>query len=384
MKALGLYIHIPFCVKKCNYCDFNSFCLNSFDMPEALINQYMEALHKEAEIQSEAVRQLGAQVVTIYLGGGTPTCLPEESLLTLLTEIFQAYPVARDAEVTVECNPRTVDHKKLRRLRDTGVTRLSIGVQSLDDSLLARLGRAHSALDAVEVFYLARKVGFDNINIDLIYAIPDQTMKDWEETLDLVMELEPEHISSYGLMLEEGTPLWNEVRAGAIRPCDEDCEIAMYYLAKDRLKRAGYEHYEISNFALPGFKCRHNIIYWRLAPYISLGAGAHSYVGRERWSNLKDPGDYRHSIMRFGSAVDEQETFTESDEMSTVMILGLRMANGVEEEEFHKRFGKSMRDVFAGAIEKGVAHGLLEWDGGRLRLTRHGLMLSNEAMREFL
>ena len=285
---LGLYVHIPFCMKKCSYCDFNSYAMCSFDIPEVSIKRYMEALLREVEIRSDAVGQIGAQVVTVYLGGGTPTCLPEDSLLSLLGEISQAFPVAHNAEVTVECNPRTIDYRKLKALRDSGVTRLSIGIQSLDDRLLARLGRIHDASDSIEVFHLARKAGFRNLNIDLIYGIPGQTMKDWEQTLDLAVGLEPEHISAYGLMLEEGTPLWDEVRAGTIEPCDEDLEIAMYYLAKDKLNLAGYEHYEISNFARPEYRCRHNIIYWKLEPYISLGAGAHSYVGRVRWSNLED------------------------------------------------------------------------------------------------
>ena len=371
-------------MKKCAYCDFNSYSIDSFDDARKIVDGYPEALLKEAEIQSEVVRELGAQVITVYLGGGTPTCLPEESLRLLVTGVLQVFPMAHNVEITVEANPGTVDSRKLDSLRDIGVTRLSMGIQSLNDRLLARLGRLHSPSDSIRAFYDSRKAGFDNINVDLIYAIPGQTMKDWKETLDEVSGLRPEHISAYGLMLEEGTPLWREVKSGITAPCDEDLEIDMYYYAKDKLSEAGYSHYEISNFALPGYKCRHNIIYWRLEPYIGLGAGAHSYMDRERRSNLTDPGDYLASIRTLGSAVCEREVFSEADEMSTVMIMGLRMVDGVSEEEFRRRFGVTMRDAFGRAMEKGVEQGLLEWDGGKLRLTRYGLLLSNEAMQEFL
>jgi oxygen-independent coproporphyrinogen-3 oxidase len=356
----------------------------SFDEFEKTVDRYVEAVLQEAQIQSAAVRGVGAQVSTIYLGGGTPTCLPEKLLESLLTEVLQVFPMTHNAEITVESNPGTVTYRKLRRLRDIGVTRLSIGVQSLNDSLLRTLGRVHTASDSVSAFHLAREAGFDNINVDLIYAIPGQTMKDWKETLDEALGLGPEHISAYGLMLEEETPLWRKVKSGKLAACDEDLEIDMYYSAEEKLSLAGYRHYEISNFALPGYECRHNIIYWRLEPYLGLGAGAHSYVNEERRSNLTDPMDYLSSIMSLGSAVAESEVFSKADEMSTVMILGLRMAGGVGEEGFYRRFGISMRDVFGKAIAKGVARGLLEWDGDRLKLTRYGLMLSNEAMLEFL
>ncbi len=358
--------------------------MDSFDHARETVNRYLEALLEEARIQSEAVRELGVEVVTFYLGGGTPTCLSTESLRRPVTEILRLFPMAHNAEITVEANPGTVDSRKLGSLREMGMTRLSIGIQSLNDSLLATLGRAHTAADSIRAFQSAREAGFDNVNMDLIYAIPGQTMKDWEETLDEVLGLRPEHISAYGLMLEKGTPLWRAVESGTQAPCDEDLEIDMYYLAKDKLKNAGYQHYEISNFALPGYESRHNIIYWRLGPYFSLGAGAHSYVNGERWSNLTDPIDYTGSIWSLGSAVHEREVFSKADEMSTVMIMGLRMTDGVGEEEFRRRFGVSMQDTFGKAIEKGVASGLLEWDRRRLRLTRSGLMLSNEAMREFL
>jgi len=371
-------------VKKCDYCDFNSYAIGSVNESEKALCRYIEALLEEARIQSEAVTELGAQVSTVYLGGGTPTYLPEILLSSLLTEVFRLFPIADNAEITVESNPGTATYRKLRCLRDIGATRLSIGVQSLNDSLLARLGRVHSASDSIQTFHLAREAGFDNINIDLIYAIPGQTMDDWEETLDSVIGLRPEHISAYGLMLEEGTPLWRKVKSGTLAVCDEDLEIDMYYSAKEKLSLAGYQHYEISNFAMLGYECRHNIIYWRLEPYIGLGAGAHSYVKREIRSNLAHPQDYLRSIKSVGSSVCEREVFSKADEMSTVMILGLRMTCGVGESEFHRRFGISMRDAFGEAIAKGVANGLLKWDGDRLKLTRYGLMLSNEAMQEFL
>lgn len=358
--------------------------MDSFNEPGDIVDRYLEALLKEARIQSEATQDMGAQVVTIYLGGGTPTCLPEKSLKVLLDEAIRVFPIGDNAEITVESNPGTVTYRHLRCLKDIGVTRLSIGMQSLNDSLLQTLGRVHSTEDSLQAFHLARKAGFDNINVDLIFGIPGQTMEDWEESLDRVERLGPEHVSAYGLMLEEGTPLWREVESGKQALCDEGLEIDMYYLAKDRLNLAGYRHYEISNFARPGHECRHNVIYWKLGQYIGLGAGAHSYVDRERRSNLASPEDYIRSIMGVGSAVCEREVFSKAEEMSTVMILGLRMAEGIEEEEFRRRFGMSMHDAFGKAIEKGVALGLLEWDGERLRLTRYGLMLSNEAMQEFL
>ncbi|HQE03205.1 MAG TPA: radical SAM family heme chaperone HemW [Bacillota bacterium] len=375
---------MPFCTKKCDYCGFNSYPLSSFHDAEGVSGRYLEALIKEAEIRSACVRGLGGEAVTLYLGGGTPTSLSEKSLVRLITEILKSFHVAHDIEITVEANPETLDYEKLRCLKDIGVTRLSIGVQSLDDLLLKKLGRSHSAYDFVLAFRRARAAGFRNINMDLIYGIPGQTVRDWNKTLDRVLALRPEHVSAYGLMLEEDTLLWHRVKSGFEAPCDEDLQIDMYYLAKDRLEQAGYKHYEISNFAMPGYESRHNTIYWKFEPYIGLGAGAHSYVNGERWSNLSDPVDYANSIFSRGSAVSEREAFSKADEMSTVMIMGLRMVDGVCDSEFSNRFGVSIDDAFGEAIGKGVTLGLLEWDGTRLRLTKRGLMLSNEAMREFL
>lgn len=348
------------------------------------MKRYIDAILLEARIQSENLKKQQMRMSSVYIGGGTPTCLPYNLLRTMLTGILESFPPDINTEITIESNPGTIDYKNLKYLRDSGVTRLSIGIQSLKDDLLLRLHRTHSVSDSLNAFSIARDVGFTNINVDLIYGIPDQTMKDWQETLDAVLKLAPEHISAYGLMIEEGTPLWSSVNSGLEIPCNEDLQTDMYYFTKDRLEAEGYRHYEISNFALPGYECRHNMVYWQLQPYIGLGAGAHSYINNVRRSNLLDPLIYSDSILNSGGAVQERERFSKADEMSTAVIMQLRTVQGVEEEEFKKRFGIAMYGVFSDAIEKGTARKLLEWNKGRLRLTRYGLMLSNEAMKEFL
>ncbi|HHY46895.1 MAG TPA: radical SAM family heme chaperone HemW [Firmicutes bacterium] len=344
----------------------------------------MEALHAEMGAWAARLKDLGYRIATVYVGGGTPTILPLRDLVHLLDRIWAIFQVEDGAEFTVEANPGTVDRPKLKAMLDAGVNRLSLGAQAFQDSLLEGLGRIHTAREIVEAFCLARDAGFRNINLDIIYALPGQTMASWEETLEAVTRLDPEHVSAYGLMLEEGTRLWERVTGGVVEACDEDTEVRMYYAAKDILEESGYEHYELSNFSKPGYRCLHNIGYWKIMPYIGLGAGAHSYFGRWRFNNVYDAEEYTERMSRGAMPVEGGREISKAEEMSDFMILGLRMLEGVSDREFRKRFGVGISDVFGEALGKCNSLGLAEWDGSSIRLTRRGLMLSNEVMRDFL
>ena len=290
MDAIGLYVHIPFCRAKCAYCDFNSYA-----GLEHLFAPYVRALAREIEL---AGRRHPLQAQTIYLGGGTPTVLPLDLLGEVLAACRRAFQVPEGAEVTVEANPGTVDGDYLAGLLSLGINRLSLGVQSFDEGELRLLGRIHTAREAVEACHLAREVGFDNLNLDLIYGIPRQTLAGWRETLRQALDLHPDHLSLYALTLEEHTPLAQRIARGEVPAPDDDLAAEMYVLAEETLAEAGYVHYEISNWARPGRQCRHNLTYWRNQPYLGFGAGAHSYFRGVRWWNVSSPEEYIARLMQ--------------------------------------------------------------------------------------
>ncbi|HHY99328.1 MAG TPA: radical SAM family heme chaperone HemW [Firmicutes bacterium] len=349
---------------------------------------------REIDYQTAELNRTGRRVGTVYVGGGTPTCLSVSELCQVLEKIRLAFLEHAggdgkdhgngEIEFTVEANPGTVDKVKLREMRALGVNRLSFGAQAFQDRLLVGIGRIHDASQIYEGIRLARREEFANINIDLMYALPGQTMADWKETLKRAIDLDVEHISIYGLMLEEGTGLYHRVKAGEAKLADEDLEVDMYYMAKDLLESAGFEHYELSNFAQPGRRCQHNLIYWRVDPYLGIGAGAHSYMDQKRFNNAYNLEEYHRLILQKGEAVTECRHISRQEEMSDVMILGLRMLDGVDDSAFNERFGTGIMNVFGGAVSRCVESGLARWDGKVLSLTRRGLMLSNEAMREFV
>lgn len=375
MDSVSLYIHIPFCEAKCAYCDFNSY-----PGLERLYDDYVEALVEEMAIVGGRLSPLRGQ--TIYLGGGTPTVLSLQQLKRILDGCLQAFVIDEKAEVCCEANPGTVDLRYLEGLRHLDVGRLSLGVQGLHDDELQLLGRVHTSAQATEAFEMARQAGFENINLDLIYAFPGHTLKRWRSTLERAIALEPEHLSLYPLSLEEGTPLWGRVQRGELRTPDDDLAAEMYLLAEELLE--AYRHYEISNWAKPGYESRHNLTYWRNEGYLGFGAGAHSYYGGRRFWNVARPEEYIRRLKAGQSAREGEEVIETPLEMAETVIMGLRLSEGVEFDEFKRRFGCDLSSLYGRQLKELVAWGLLEENGKGVRLTLRGRLLGNEVFEKFL
>lgn len=381
MQSVGLYVHLPFCVKKCAYCDFNSYA-----GLESLFAPYVCAL--AGEIQFVIADQESLPVRTLYVGGGTPTVLPLPLIGDVLSACCTNFDVEAGAEVTVEANPGTVDEDYLAGLLAAGVNRLSLGVQSFNDNELWLLGRVHDAPQARQAYQQARAAGFHNVSLDLIFGLPGQTAPEWQATLQQALDLGPEHLSLYALTLEERTPLAGCIARGELLAPDDDLAAEMYELAEAELARAGYAHYEISNWARPGFECRHNLLYWRNQPYLGLGAGAHSWFAGRRWANVREPRTYIERIERMecgGSPVAESEEIGLALEMAETAILGLRLVEeGVNLGAFRTRFGVEFTDVYGSEVKELLGLGLLEASPGRVRLTRRGRLLGNQVFQRFL
>ncbi len=379
MRA-SLYFHIPFCLKKCGYCDFSSF-----DSPAMSLEAYEELLRDELALAAESFPV--ASVPTVYFGGGTPSLLAPGQVARLLRRAGDQFPLESEAEVTLEVNPGTVTLDTLSGYRDAGVNRLSVGVQSLDDRELALLGRIHTSARATEAIVAARWAGFDNIGIDLMHSLPGQSLGQWGETLGRAIDLGPEHISAYGLSIEEGTPFASMVDSGELTPADPDLAADMFELTRDVLARAGYEHYEISNFARPGCSSRHNRVYWRRGSYLGLGAAAHSFVRHPgfglRWENPAGLEEYA-TLVRGGANCPVKHEVSREDAMAEFFFLGLRLLEGVDLDGFSREFGTDAETRFPGIIARQVTAGLLSREGSRLRLTRRGIMLANRVLAAFV
>lgn len=378
----ALYIHIPFCVRKCLYCAFTSWD----DAPLAA-DEYAALLLREMGLRAGVLAQ-PLRAATLYLGGGTPSLLEPRLVGSIIDGAVRLFRLDPGAEITLEANPGTVTAASLAGYQTAGVNRLSLGVQSLDDRMLARLGRVHTARQAREAFALARRAGFDNIGIDLIHGLPGQDPEHWRDQLRQAVALRPDHISAYGLTVEEGTPLARLEEKGVLMLPDEEEAAAMFEETAEILAAAGYEQYEIANFALPGCRSRHNQVYWRRGNYLGFGAGAHSFLREPfpglRWHNPDDLGGYGDSL-RAGTVPEIDRTFVaERDARAEWLFLGLRMLDGVEEERFREEFGVPLAEIHGGAVEELLAVGLLIREGGRLRLSRRGVILSNRVFGAFL
>ncbi len=380
-KLLGLYVHIPFCVKKCNYCDFLSAPAD-----ETVKKRYVDALCREIAEYQELTKEY--ELKTLYFGGGTPSVLPVELLELILKTIQNSFTIAmEEAEVTLEVNPKTVTKDKLVRYRELGINRLSIGVQSAKQEELALLGRIHTFEDANNTVAWARKAGFENISVDLISALPLQTLEDYKENVEAILSLNPEHISSYSLIVEEGTPFYEQYAEGKEKRADlpeEETDRAMYAYTKERLCKAGYERYEISNYAKPGFESRHNSSYWMGTEYIGVGLGASSLFTNARYHNETDLSVYMEDAEAGRDVRREIERLVESEQMEEFMILGLRRMCGVSREEFQKRFGRPIETVYGTALQKLKKLELLVTDGDRIALTDAGIDVSNQVFLEFV
>lgn len=375
IKDLSIYIHIPFCLKKCFYCDFNSYPY--LDM----VDDYLDALFFEIR----RYKDLKRPIKTLYIGGGTPTVLNEKRLYQLIDTLYKNFKIIKDAEFTVEANPETMTKEKIKVLKRTGVNRLSLGLQTYDDELLKVLGRIHNVKKFEQAFFEAKELGFENINVDLIFGIPGQTKEKFENELKKLIKLEPTHISCYSLSLEEGTVLCEEKKRGAIKLPDEDEERCMYHTAKKLLEKEGYVHYEISNFAKPGKECRHNITYWKCEEYLGFGAGAHSFIGNLRFSNKRGIREYIESLYNRDSIrYDEIHILNIEEKMSEFMFMGLRMLKGVSKDEFKSRFNRDIKEIFSIQIERLKEQGLIFEDDQSIGLTTKGLDFANLVFMEFI
>ncbi len=364
----GLYIHIPFCIRKCRYCDFPSYT-----GMENLFDEYIDALIKEAK------QYKGEKIDTVFIGGGTPSILSCEQIKHLLQGIKEVFEFSENLEFSCEANPGTLTEEKLEALKEGGVNRLSLGVQSFCDRELEIIGRIHDSRCAVEAVELSKKY-FDNINVDIMTALPYQTMESLEKTLDTAISLGVSHISCYSLILEEGTELEKMVQKGQVTLSDDEDDRQMYDFLCDKLEKAGYEHYEISNFAKKGAPCRHNLKYWNTEEYIGLGAAAHSFVGNKRFANTSSVREYILNPMEKA----EETELSLSDKMGEYCMMSLRTDDGINEAEFEKRFGKSFCEVYENLPEKFIKLGLMKKNPHGYSLTRRGIDVSNSIMCEFL
>lgn len=376
-RRIGLYIHIPFCKAKCYYCDFNSFACK-----EDYIPPYFDALKKEIALYSSSLKDYS--IKTVFIGGGTPSSVRNRYIYEILNFCNQNFNIEKDAEISIETNPGTLSYEKLMAYRILGINRLSIGLQAWQNRLLKSLGRIHTNKEFEDNFEQARKAGFKNINVDLIFGLPQQTIKDWDETLSKVLELQPEHISCYSLKIEDNTAFGNMLEIGELIPAEDELDREMYYLGIKRLNEAGFEHYEISNFSKPGYQCRHNMIYWEAEQYIGLGAGAHSYFLKKRYNNEGDIGEYIKVVTDHGLMPADEQEIDAQEEIYEFIILGLRLTWGICTNEFKERFGKDIFQLFSTQINKLLNNRLIEIVEGHIRLSSKGLDLANEVFVEFM
>ena len=401
-RELELYIHIPFCMKKCAYCDFLSG-----PAPRETIDRYVTAL--VAEIRQYQKLAENYRVTTIFFGGGTPSILSGGQMKEIFDALRDVFEIQADAEITMEANPGTVTKENLQAYRACGINRISFGLQSVDDKELKLLGRVHTMRQFEESYDLARKAGFQNINVDLISAIPGQTVESWEHTLDTVIRMNPEHISAYSLIIEEGTPFYEiygenakEEQDSRCERCladdgkqmdigknfpklpDEEAERRMYELTAEKLEAAGYLQYEVSNYAKPGYACRHNKGYWQRVEYLGIGTGAASLIENERYQHISDTDLYIRANGRLDQIEEEKETLDWNAQVEETMFLGLRMKEGVNKQKFRERYHREIQEVYGEVLEKLKEEGLLREEEERICLTKRGNDLSNYVLAQFL
>jgi oxygen-independent coproporphyrinogen-3 oxidase len=386
--ALGLYLHIPFCTSRCGYCDFNAYA-----GVEHLVPEYVDALAGELGLWAAAAR--GHRVQSVFFGGGTPSLLPLDKIARVIGAIGESYDVAPDAEWSLEANPTELEREHLQGLAALGIRRLSMGAQSMHEDELALLERAHTPERVEQAVADARAAGFESLNLDLIFGLPDQPLARWQESVERVLALEPDHLSCYALSVEPGTPLHYRVAKGEIAEPDPDVAAEQYEWTRERLAEEGFGHYEISNWARPGHECQHNLVYWRAESYLGVGAGAHSYFGGRRFAVVDAPNRYAETVRETleerhasGSARMRQiasgETPSPAQQRSDALILGLRLTAGVSDAAFCERFGVTPEEAHGEAIRRHLATGLLVRGGEVTRLSDRGLLLANEVFVDML
>lgn len=376
MKELGIYVHIPFCKKKCDYCDFISFC----DRNEQ-IEEYIEILKEE--INSSLISE-GYKVTTIYIGGGTPSFIDSKYIVEILNLIKEKFYI-ENAEITIELNPGTVTKEKLLNYKKAGINRISIGLQETNNELLKQIGRIHTYEEFLETYNLARKLEFKNINIDLMIGLPSQSISNIKESLNKIITLNPEHISVYSLILEEGTKLYQKYENKEINMPDEELERNMYWYVKNTLENNGYKHYEISNFSKKGYESKHNVNCWEQKEYLGFGLSAHSYINGTRYSNSNEgnqKGQTTFGPLQYKKIIHEEQNL--EDMKKEYMLLGLRKIEGISIQKFEEKFIENPIFLFRNELNKLVEQELLEVDGDKIRLTNKGLDLANIVWEEFV
>lgn len=373
MKEVSLYIHIPFCKQRCFYCDFPTF-----SGKDHLREEYVDALIKE--IRDKCTKYL---IKTIFIGGGTPSYLGENELEKLLKTVSELN-LSKNIEYSMECNPGTVNEEKLKIMKKYGVNRISFGLQSCNDELLKNIGRIHTFKEFLENYKLARKIGFDNINIDLMYGLPNLTIEVWKDTLEEICKLKPEHISAYSLIIEEGTVFYNLYEKDKLKLPSEDDERIMDKMTKDILINNGYHQYEISNFSLKNRECEHNKVYWSLDEYIGVGSASSSYINGYRLTNESSIGEYIRRVKSNEDTVVDKYKNLREDEIEEFIFMGLRMLSGIDLLKFNRKFGADIYSIYKNVIEKNIDDGLLIINKDRMYLTTKGVELSNRVMSDFI
>ena len=377
MSSFSLYIHIPYCERKCYYCDFVSFPRN-----EGNISLYIDNLIKEISLYKEKLSNHSLE--TIFIGGGTPSSIDAKYIKRILDCVYDTFDVKKLVEVTIEANPGTLDIEKVKVYKEIGINRVSLGLQSLNNNILRSIGRIHTSEEFLESLSILREIGFNNINVDLMFGLPNQTIEDLDNTLEKIMDLDIEHISLYGLIIEEGTMINKWYKKGILHLPNEEMERYMYHKSIDLLESRGYKHYEISNFSKEGKECKHNLVYWKLKPYLGVGVSSHSNLGGKRFwnhSNLKIYNDY---LRNNELPIEDEEIIDEEMEISEYCILNLRLINGIDKKNFRNRFGLDIDKKFKDIIIKHKKNGLIVEEENFIKLTSKGLDLSNIVEVDFM
>ncbi len=374
-NEIGIYVHIPFCKKKCDYCDFISYCNK-----DNLIEKYIEAMKKEIESQN-----IKPEITTIYIGGGTPSYIDSKYIIQIINKIKEKN-VSPNPEITIEVNPGTVTMEKLEDYRSCGINRISIGLQSTNNTLLKEIGRIHDFKQFLETYKLAKKVGFKNINVDLMLGLPNQRIKDLKESLEQILKLKPKHVSVYSLIVEDGTPIANKIEKGELQLPDEELERNMYWFVKNTLELNGYKHYEISNFAKKGYESKHNLNCWNQKEYIGIGVAAHSYRDITRYSNTENIEEYIKNVNneKFNKNKIIHEVQKEDDAKKEFMLLGLRKIDGIKISDFKNKFGDNPIYLYRNELKKLIDEKLLIIDNNDIRLSNKGIDLANLVWEEFV
>ena len=375
---LGLYIHVPFCAQKCNYCDFNSYKIEEKNQK----TDYLISIRKEMELYKEEFKS--KEFTSVFLGGGTPSILTPEELTTLMENIYSNFNIGKDAEITMECNPGTLDKAKLKAIKSLGINRLSMGLQVTQDHHLKYIGRIHTYEQFEKNYKDAIEVGINNINVDLMYSLPNQSFDEWKETLNKIINLNPSHISAYSLILEEGTKFYDMYLNKEFELNDEEVDINIYNYTIDTLCKNGYHQYEISNYSKEGYECKHNIVYWQCDNYLGLGPGASGYINNYRYSNICDIKGYNKCLEYDKRPIEEKNILSKKDEMEEFIFMGLRMNKGINLDEFYKRFNIDFKHRYNNILDKLKNLNLIIEQNNNIILTQRGREISNTVFVEFI